>query len=585
MKEIKKIIWNYKMLGGLFYASLFSSMMVWVWMIFLPKITEKIVFVLDKNLWQEELFYWAGFWVVILLWIAVSWYISDILEEKIWETIYCTKSQKVRGKLLEKNYKDIMDVWTGQLISRVTRWVWAEAEIFLALYQIGAVGIFRMVLSLIFLLYYVPQLFIVVLICSVILFALNYLFKKKIAELSKKENVLFEQSDRVFVRIINENLIIKLFNKSQNELKKSSDILTQIPKIVTKRTGMQSLTYVTLYLCLKWLEIFIYVYIGIQVLEGGADISRLILIVGLIWTMWYPFEKMSWEINRITKHFQAFKKMDDFLSIEDDIINWSKAYIYKQGLIEFKNVNFWYSKDIEVFKNLNLQLLSWRKNALIWNSWWWKSTIMKLLLRLYDIDWWQILIDWQDVKNLDIDSLYREVWYLSQEPSMFDGTIRENMEYAFAEESIESESIYVPEEKEALIWNALEKSQVADLVKKLDKWLDTEIWEKWIKLSGWEKQRLAIARIFLKNPKIIILDEPTSALDNTTEKHIQESLDELMQWKTSIIIAHRLSTIKNADKIFMLEDWEVIESWGYSELMESEWKFYELASPEHLVVS
>jgi ABC-type multidrug transport system fused ATPase/permease subunit len=111
------------------------------------------------------------------------------------------------------------------------------------------------------------------------------------------------------------------------------------------------------------------------------------------------------------------------------------------------------------------------------------------------------------------------------------------------------------------------------------------IWERWLKLSGWEKQRLAIARLFLKNPKILVLDEATSALDNKTEKLVQKALDKLMKWRTSIVIAHRLSTIQNSDKIFMLEDWKIVESWNYNELMNNKSKFYSLANPEHLIIN
>jgi ATP-binding cassette subfamily B protein len=114
--------------------------------------------------------------------------------------------------------------------------------------------------------------------------------------------------------------------------------------------------------------------------------------------------------------------------------------------------------------------------------------------------------------------------------------------------------------------------------------LDTVIWERGLKLSGWEKQRLSIARLFLRNPEILILDEATSALDNKTEKLIQKALDTLTKWKTSIVIAHRLSTIKNADRIFMVEKWKIVESWSYDQLMNKKEKFYSLANPEHFVL-
>ena len=107
------------------------------------------------------------------------------------------------------------------------------------------------------------------------------------------------------------------------------------------------------------------------------------------------------------------------------------------------------------------------------------------------------------------------------------------------------------------------------MIRNLEKWLDTEVGEKWVKLSGWEKQRLAIARIFLKNPKIIILDEPTSALDSISESKITEALDELMKWRTSIVIAHRLQTVMHSDKIIVLGNGKVEAEWTHSDLMKT----------------
>ena len=134
------------------------------------------------------------------------------------------------------------------------------------------------------------------------------------------------------------------------------------------------------------------------------------------------------------------------------------------------------------------------------------------------------------------------------------------------------------------ILNALKKAK-ADFVLKSQEWLETIIWERWLKLSWWEKQRINIARIFLRNPEILILDEATSALDNKTEIEIQSSLEDLMKDKTSIIIAHRLSTIKKVDRIFVMDNWKIIESWTYDELILKNWFFYKLANPEKLIIN
>ena len=265
--------------------------------------------------------------------------------------------------------------------------------------------------------------------------------------------------------------------------------------------------------------------------------------------------------------WSKYLSLQKFLWEPNTIVNGKDQYAYKKWSIEFRNIDFSYSAERQIFEAFNLKLLAWKKNALIWHSGWWKSTITKLILRLYDIQNWEILLDWQEIKTLDIQTFYNKIWYLPQEPAIFDGTIRENMEYAFSETGVGNADLHSLQDREKLIWKALEKAQIDDLVKQLEKWLDTEVWEKWIKLSGWEKQRLAIARIFLKDPEIIILDEPTSALDSISEAKITQSLEELALWKTSIVIAHRLQTVMNADKIVVIEGWKIEAEWKHEELL------------------
>jgi ATP-binding cassette subfamily B protein len=222
-----------------------------------------------------------------------------------------------------------------------------------------------------------------------------------------------------------------------------------------------------------------------------------------------------------------------------------------------------------------LDFLPWKKNALVWHSWGWKSTIIKLILRLFDYQKWEILIDWQDLKNLKIETLYKSIWYLPQDPAIFDWTIRENLEYAFKDNKKYNDEVLL---------EALKKARIYDMVKKSKDQLESEIWEKWIKLSGWEKQRLAIARIFLRKPDIIILDEPTSALDSISESKITKTLEELLKWKTSIIIAHRLQTIMKSDKIIVIEEWKIEAQWNHKELIEKSKTYKKLVSLQNSII-
>lgn len=184
-----------------------------------------------------------------------------------------------------------------------------------------------------------------------------------------------------------------------------------------------------------------------------------------------------------------------------------------------------------------------------------KSTIVNLLFRFYEPNSGNIFLDNEKISDLKKKSLRSHIGMVSQDNSLFNLTIRENLLFARPDATDE-------EVKTAL------KNASAEFVYKLENGLDTKIGERGLKLSGGEKQRISIARLFLQNPEILVLDEATSALDNKTEKVIQTSLDRLMEGKTAIVIAHRLSTIQNVDKIFMLENGKIVESGNYRELIE-----------------
>jgi ABC-type multidrug transport system fused ATPase/permease subunit len=189
---------------------------------------------------------------------------------------------------------------------------------------------------------------------------------------------------------------------------------------------------------------------------------------------------------------------------------------------------------------------------------------MKLISGFIEANSWEIIIDWQKLSELNLNTYYKEIWYLTQEPSVFDGTIFENLVYWTKEE---------PTEKQ--LKDAIKKAK-CEFIYDFKDWINTEIWERGVRLSWWQKQRLAIAKIFIKNPKIILLDEPTSALDSKSEKLIHESFKELFKWKSVIIIAHRLQTIKSADEIFMVEKWNIVETWTHESLLKQKWNYYDM---------
>ena len=559
MQTFLKIIKNYKLVGKIFFVSVFMWIAAESIYAVFPQIIKHLMQVIENHQDANLLFIWTGIWLGLVVIASIIWYFNEVIDAKIWWEIYKIKNQIYKKKLFEKSYSQIIDEWTWKLITKFTRWLEAEANIFVSLRDFFVDTIVRLTLVFWVFAYFFPPFLLVLMVFLAIMIAVNIFIKNKMKDLVRAENEIFKQNNRLTIKAIMEFLLIKIFNKEQHEIQLSEKIVKNLPTLRAKIAKYQILFYVLLFFFIKSLEIGIYGFLGYLVWKWEYSIAFLVMVAGYLWMMWHPIERWIRIMNRILRQLETYKELQEFLEKPNPIKDWNKIYQYKNWEIQFKNVYFSYGNK-PLFEGLNLNFLPWKKNALVWHSWGGKSTIIKLILRLYDYQKWNILVDNQELKELKISSFYKYIGYLPQEPGVFDGTIRENLEYAFDKD-------LPTEEKEKIIWEALEKAQIADMIRQLDKQLDTEIWEKWIKLSWGEKQRLAIARLFIKNPKIIILDEPTSALDSISEYKITKALDELTKWKTSIIIAHRLQTVMHADQIIVLENWQIEATWTHDELL------------------
>lgn len=309
------------------------------------------------------------------------------------------------------------------------------------------------------------------------------------------------------------------------------------------------------------------------IMQWELTFAGLLLVFSYIEKIYYPVSWLFGSFPNLQQWNTRLEKFYNWFSQEEiEDLEKGENFSPKTGKIVFENINFSYNSERKILKNLSFEITSGQKIAFVGNTGAGKSTIVSLLFRFWEPNFGKIIIDDQNIAEVKKSDLRKHIGIVAQDNSLFNITIRENLLFA------------KPNATEDELKKALKKAS-ADFVFSLEKWLDTKIGERWLKLSGWEKQRLSIARIFLKNPEILVFDEATSALDNKTEKVIQKSLDSLMKDKTTIIIAHRLSTIRNVDKIFMLENGEIIESGSYDELVAKGWKFAELADPSRLVIT
>jgi len=260
----------------------------------------------------------------------------------------------------------------------------------------------------------------------------------------------------------------------------------------------------------------------------------------------------------INQGLSAARRILPIIDIKNEVSDFENNIdlIITDGNIKFQNVSFSYKNTAEdVLKSINLEIIGGKMNALVGLSGAGKSTILNLIPRFFNVTSGKILIDNQPINNASINSLRKNISLVSQDTTLFDDSIRNNIIYANKNAT----------EKEII--EAAENSFASEFIEKLPNKYDTQIGEDGVRLSGGEKQRLSIARAILKKTPIILLDEATSSLDAETESKIQKGLNYLTKNKTTLVIAHRLSTILNSEKIFVIDKGQLICEGTHEELL------------------
>ena len=273
--------------------------------------------------------------------------------------------------------------------------------------------------------------------------------------------------------------------------------------------------------------------------------------------LYKPVKTLGNTLTNIQNLFVAMGRVFELFDLETEIKDCKNPLDLKgvKKGIEFNNVVFEYIPEQPVLKNLNLAVAKNETLAVVGNSGGGKSTLVNLIPRFYDIKSGSITIDGVDVRNISLDSLRKNISMVFQDNFLYSGTIRENI------------MMGNPNASDEELQKAIESAHLQDMIAELPDGIDTEFGERGMTLSGGQRQRVAIARAMLRNAPIVILDEATSALDNESEAIVQKAMDNLMQDRTVFIIAHRLSTIKNADRIAVINEGELVELGSHDELM------------------
>ena len=394
-------------------------------------------------------------------------------------------------------------------------------------------------------------------LASVMARSLGKRIRKVTTEAAEKSGLL----TTYLIEIFKNHKLIKIFQTEEyenNRAKKYIDELKEKSKkiaiIFVRATPiMETLTGIMI-------AILIF-YSGKLILNNEIDISSFFSFLAAMMLAYQPVRSLATLNIGVNQGIVAAKRILPIVDNENKITdkNDDKALQLSKGTIEFKEVSFKYNKNTQgpILKSVNLTIEGGKMTALVGHSGAGKSTIMNLIPRFYDRIDGDIIVDGSSIYKAKIKSLRKNISLVSQDTTLFDDTIKNNIAYA-------NQNV-----KEQDIFEAAKLSFAEEFINKLPDRYDTIIGENGVRLSGGEKQRLSIARAMLKDSKIILLDEATSSLDAETENKIQKAINFLIKDRTTLVIAHRLSTILNSDKIYVVDNGSIVDEGKHDELIKN----------------
>ena len=365
--------------------------------------------------------------------------------------------------------------------------------------------------------------------------------------------------NKYLIDLFKNHKVIKIFQRENFENKRSEKFVDDLKKKSIKiATVFIRATPIMEILTGIMIAILIF-YSGKLIMNGQLNINNFFSFLAAMMLAYQPVKSLATINVGIFQGLSAGKRIIPIIDTKNNISSNESLGELKlnEGSINFSNVNFNYESNLDnrVLKDININITGNKMTALVGHSGSGKSTLLSLIPRIYDPISGKVEVDGQNIKEVKLSSLRKEISIVDQNTTLFDDTVLNNIKYA------------KPDASNDEIYKAADMAMCTEFINKLENKFETKIGENGIKLSGGEKQRLSIARAFLKNSKIILLDEATSSLDSETEEKIQKALEKLISNKTTIVIAHRLSTILNSNIIYVLDKGKVIDQGKHNDLL------------------
>ena len=557
----KKFLSYYKPYARLFFADMGCALIVSAILLLLPLCARYVTNNLLESTMPYALdhIYLVGVLMLVLVGIHT---LCTIFIDFQGHMMGAKMESDMRGELFEHlqklSFRFYDEQRTGQLMTRITNDTFAMSE----LYHHGPEDIVVTSLTVI-------GAFIILIRVNVALTLIIFLFLPVMAVyalyFNKKMNrALRSSKDRIgdINAQVEDTLagirVVKSFTNEDVEKSKFAYANTRF--VASRRDGYKSEAYFSggLIAFTQLITIAVIIFGGVAIVHASLSVADVVTYLLFTSILIDPIQKLVNFGRLYQEGITGFHRFMEIMEVEPDLQDTADAIDLTQvrGHVEFQDVSFKYKEEYNyVVKNLSLEIQAGEYVALVGASGVGKTTLCSLIPRFYEVNAGKILLDGQDIRDVTLRSLRRNIGIVQQDVYLFAGTVADNIRYGKLDASRQE------------IIDAAKQAHAHDFIMALPDGYDTDIGQRGVRLSGGQKQRLSIARVFLKNPPVIIFDEATSALDNESEKAVQDSLEKLADNRTMLVIAHRLSTIRNARRIVVLSDTGIGEQGTHAELI------------------
>jgi subfamily B ATP-binding cassette protein MsbA len=394
---------------------------------------------------------------------------------------------------------------------------------------------------------------------------------------SAAEGAMAETS--VLSTAVMENLdgikIVKIDNREAFEEARVAEVIERRQRHIIKGANARAAAAPATETLTTLVTAAVIAYAGWRAVHGALSVDQIFVFLGSLAAAGQALRQVANLQSVIAEGLVAARRLFAALDVKVEVGDapGAESLVMREGRIRFEQVSFGYSASAPALSDVSLDVARGETVALVGPSGGGKSTILNLIPRFYDVTAGRVLIDGQDIRGVTQSSLRSQIALVTQEPFLFDDTLRANIAYAR------------PDASDAEVEAAARAAAAHDFIATLPNGYDTNAGEAGARLSGGQRQRISIARAFLKNAPILLLDEATSALDTESERKVQEALERLMAGRTTLMIAHRLSTVRGADRIYVVEAGRVVEQGNHASLMAAEGLYARLARAQNLDVT